>query len=225
MKINCLCNITFATNLKEFTILTYFAVLAIYCFKCDSYTSWSACDLELNKNKRKCTESGQTRCLAVMERENPRSKIKYIKKCATRLENPCHDKRVEDCQATLCDKDLCNFALTPTATLIASAYRCKECNSTISWADCDYHAVEVFCGAGFRKCFKLEFKKSGKMQYTKGCTVPLACGNSSRHMPDANDRNIQCCGQHICNEARTNSAPVVFFGALFFVSIVFVLTP
>lgn len=160
-----------------------------------------------------------------MSRGSPRDKTTYKKRCAKRLENPCHDKRKEDCQATLCDKDLCNFALAPCATLIAAAFRCYKCNSTISWADCDENAVEIFCGAGYRKCFKLEFQKSGIMEYTKGCTVPLACGDSADQMPNADDRGILCCGQNLCNGASISSIPIVYFGALFLVSMISVFTP
>ena len=160
-----------------------------------------------------------------MARDNPRDKIKYEKKCATRLENPCHGKRVEDCQVTLCDKDLCNFAITPGATLIASGFRCMQCNSTISWEDCEEHAVEVFCGAGLRKCFKLEFQKSDRTEYVKGCTVPLVCGNSSQHMPNADDRTIKCCGQHICNEAGKSDTQIVSFSIVVFVMTIFLFSP
>lgn len=161
-----------------------------------------------------------------MQRESPRDKVTYKKDCAGRLFNPCNGKRVEDCRSTLCDKDLCNFALTPSATLIASGFRCYWCQSTKSWDDCVDSQQEIFCGTGFRKCFKLEFKKpGGVIEYTKGCAVPLACGNSSINMPQAEARNIYCCGQHICNGASTSSSPIVLFGPLLLVIVIVVFSP
>ena len=194
----------------------HFAGLAIYCFHCESEVSWADCDLNL-KEERTCQGPDQTRCIAVMARTSPIHKTTYKKQCASRLENPCNGKRKEDCQATLCDKDLCNFALSPQSTLIAAEFRCFKCSSTISWEDSDENAIEVFCGVGYRKCFKLEFKKIGMIQYYKGCTVPLACGDSADQMPNADDREILCCGQRLCNGA---SIPTVCFGALLLVSMI-----
>ena len=153
-----------------------------------------------------------------MERKNPRERVEYRKDCANRLENPCHEKRVEDCRSTLCDGDLCNFALTPSATLIASGFRCFRCISEKSWDDCVEKAEEIICETGYRKCYKLEFKReNGVTEYIKDCTVPLACGNSSINMPQAERRNIQCCGQHLCNGASIKSSPVAIFGLLLLV--------
>lgn len=197
------------------------AGLAIFCFNCESEISWADCDLRLNETERTCSGPDDTRCLAVMERKSPRDKTKYIKKCTTRLFNPCDDKRKEECQATLCDTDLCNFALRPQSTLIAAEFRCYKCDSITSWEDCDQNAVEVICGAGYRKCFKLEFQKSGITEYYKGCTVPLACGDSAELMPNADDRDILCCGQILCNRAGIHTA---YFGALFLVSMISVFT-
>ena len=185
--------------------------MAILCFNCDSKVSWSDCDLKLNETKRTCSGEDETRCIAITARQSPRDQTEYKKGCTKRLDNPCDDKRKEDCEATICDKDLCNFALSPDSTLIAAGFRCHKCASTISWEDCDQNAVEVYCGVGYRKCFKLEFKKLGMIEYYKGCTVPLACGDSAKLMPDFEDRKILCCGQHLCNGA---GIPTVYFGAL-----------
>ena len=195
--------------------------MAILCFKCESEVSWADCDLMLTEKDRTCSGPHDTRCMAVMERPSPRDKTKYKRSCTTRLNNPCDGKRKEECQVTLCDKDLCNFALRPEATLIAAAFRCYECASIISWEDCDQNAVEVSCGAGYRKCFKLEFEKSGIIEYYKGCTVPLACGESAERMPNADDREILCCGQMLCNRA---GIPTTYLGALFLVSMISVFT-
>ena len=185
--------------------------MAIHCFNCKSEISWADCDLSLNGTERTCSKPDHTRCMAVMKRENPGDKTSYEKGCATRLENPCDEKRKEDCQATMCDKDLCNFAVSPQSTLIAAGFRCYKCLSTISWKDCDKKAVEIFCGAGFRKCSKIEFKTSGIIEYSKGCNVPLACGDSADQMPNADDRGIWCCGQLLCNGASISTD---YFGAL-----------
>ena len=159
-----------------------------------------------------------------MEAPTRRDRIEYKKRCVSRLDNPCREKRLEECQITLCDKDLCNFALTPTATLIASAFRCKQCESKISWGDCDDNAVEVFCGAGFRKCFKRRYSEPEDhvTKYSKGCTVPLACGDSSGEMPNADQRTIYCCGQHVCNTVERNGASVFLVGVLLLGSIMFI---
>jgi len=199
----------------------YFAGVGIHCFNCDSEVSWADCDLDLNETERTCSGSDKTRCIAEMSRENPRDKTKYKKSCTTRLNNPCDDKRKEDCQATMCDKDLCNFALSPGATLLPAGFRCYKCASTISWEDCDQNAVEIYCGVGYRKCSKLEFKKSGLVEYYKGCTVPLACGDSAALMPNAEDRGILCCGQNLCNGAGITT---VYFGVLLLVSMISVFT-
>lgn len=172
------------------------------------------------KYKTYCPGQHQ-RCAAVMEAPTRRDKIQYKKKCASRLDNPCRERRLEECKITLCDKDLCNFALTPTATLIASAFRCKQCESKISWGDCDNKAVEVFCGAGFRKCFKRRYSEDQVTVYSKGCTVPLACGNSSDKMPNADKRSINCCGQHVCNTVERNGASVFLMGVLLLGSMMF----
>ena len=199
-----------------------FAALAIHCFKCTSPTSWSHCDLLVNQEANRDCPAEKIRCIAVMERKNPRERVEYRKDCANRLENPCHEKRVEDCRSTLCDGDLCNFALTPSATLIASGFRCFRCISTKSWDDCVEKAEEIICDTGYRKCYKLEFKReNGVTEYIKDCTVPLACGNSSINMPQAERRNIKCCGQHLCNEASIKSSPVAIFGPLLLVIVVF----
>lgn len=197
------------------------AGMAILCFNCESEVSWADCDLDLNETARTCSGPHETRCMAVVERPSPRDKTKYRKGCATRLHNPCDEKRKEDCQTTLCDKDLCNFALRPDSTLIAAGFSCFECTSTISWEDCDQNAVEVFCGAGYRKCFKLEFKTSDIIEYSKGCTVPLACGDSAELMPNSKDRGILCCGQILCNRAGIDTG---YFGALFVVSMISLFT-
>ena len=196
--------------------------MAILCFNCESSISWADCDLQLNESKRTCSGPDKTRCMAVMQRESTRLKTTYKKGCSARLNNPCDDKRREECQATLCDKDLCNFALSPDSTLIASAFRCYKCTSTISWEDCDQNAVKVHCGAGYRKCFKLELKKSGITVYYKGCTVPLACGDSADQMPNADDQSILCCGQILCNRA---GIPTVHFSALLLVGMISVFNP
>lgn len=195
--------------------------LAIHCFKCHSEMSWSDCDLDLNvKPDRDCPED-KIRCMAVMERESPREKMVYKKDCAHRLFNPCHERRVEDCRSTLCDSDLCNFALTPEATLIASGFRCFRCKSTKSWDDCVEKAEEIFCNTGYRKCYKLEFRKKEGTEYIKDCTVPLACGNSSINMPQAANRTIHCCGQHLCNGTGILSSPMVIVGPLLLLIVVF----
>ena len=187
-------------------------------------TSWSECDLKMNDN-RLCNDKNHKRCAAIMEAETRRDKIKYSKKCIARLENPCHERRREECRITLCDKDLCNFSLTPTATLIASSFKCKKCVSEISFEDCDYHSVVVFCGAGYRKCYKQTFTyQNGITEYRKGCTVPLACGDSQDKLPHKDDRDIQCCGQHICNAGvRVKNGPSMFIaGSLLLGSVMLV---
>ena len=198
-----------------------FAGMAIYCFNCESRVSWSDCDLKLNATERTCAGPHETRCIAVTSRPTPRDETTYKKGCATRLHNPCNDKRKEDCESTLCDKDLCNFALSPGATHIAAGFRCYVCASTVSWKDCDRNAVEVYCGVGYRKCFKRELKKSGGIEYSKGCTVPLACGDSAKLMPDAENREILCCGQHLCNGA---GIPIVYSGVLLLFRLISVFT-
>ena len=184
--------------------------------------SWSDCDV--NVDNPECKEPNKERCGAQMVAETQRDKIEYRKACYDRLTNPCHEKRIDECRITLCEKDLCNFALTPTATLIASAFRCIKCNSTISWEDCDDQGEEIICGAGFRKCSKLEHKKEGFIEYSKGCIVPLACGETGdKHMPDAKNREMYCCGQHFCNRVGINRASNFFFGALLLSSMMLVL--
>lgn len=159
-----------------------------------------------------------------MKAETRRDKIKYEKRCVNRLESPCKEKRLEECKVTLCDKELCNFAITPTATLVASSFRCKFCQSNVSFDDCDKNALEIYCGAGFRKCFKSTFKfKNGKTEYAKGCTVPLACGPSQEKMPNNDSRTIECCGQHVCNVVERNSTSVFLMGALLMGSVILVL--
>lgn len=195
--------------------------MAIFCFHCESEVSWSDCDLKMNESKRTCSGPHDTRCMALVERPSPRQKTVYKKGCTTRLHNQCDEKRKEDCQVTLCDKDWCNFALSPDSTLIAAGFRCYHCASNISWEDCDQNAVENFCGAGFRKCFKLESTESGIKEYHKGCIVPLACGDSAKLMPNAKDREIECCGQLLCNRA---GIPTIYFGSLFLVSMTSVFT-
>ena len=189
------------------------------CLRCESNISWSGCDI--NTTYKSFCGGQHQRCAAVMEAPTRRDKIKYIKKCVSRLDNPCRERRREECRITFCEKDLCNFALTPTATLIASAFRCKQCESKISWGDCDNKAVEVFCGAGFRKCFKRRFTEDGVTVYSKGCTVPLACGDSQVKMPNNDQRNITCCGQHVCNMAERNGASVFLMGVLLLGSMIF----
>lgn len=187
-----------------------------HCLKCDSKVSWSQCEIE-TKADRVCTDSAHKRCAAYMEAKEKRDKISYHKRCFDRLENPCHGVRIDQCRVTICDKDLCNFSLTPTATLLASSFRCRQCESNISWSHCDRNSVEVFCGAGYRKCYKEEYKRSdGVMEYAKGCTVPAACGEENlAKMPDAENREyFHCCGQHICNSVVRKSSSIFVIGAL-----------
>ena len=192
-----------------------------HCLECNSEVSWSECDLE--QNYKKYCNGYYQRCASIMKAETRRDKIKYHKKCVGRLESPCKERRTEECKVTFCDKDLCNFAITPTATLIASSFRCKQCQSNVSWDDCENNEVEIFCGAGFRKCFKSTFDiKNGKTEYSKGCTVPLACGESQYKMPNAASRTIECCGQHVCNVVERNSTSVFLMGVLLMGSVILV---
>ena len=183
------------------------------CLNCKSKISWSDCDI--NTTYKNYCPRPHERCAAFLKAQTRRDRIEYIKQCVPRLDNPCDERRFEECRITFCYKELCNFALTPTATLLASSFRCKQCDSRISWTDCDDKAVEVFCGAGFRKCFRSSYLIADDVtEYSKGCTVPLACGNSSVKMPDAYNRDIKCCGQHVCNTAERNGPSVFLMGAL-----------
>ncbi|PFX29901.1 uncharacterized protein LOC111324314 [Stylophora pistillata] len=194
-------------------------VLALRCFKCESDRSWIECDLDEKKTVEECSEE-QIRCSSIMLRANPREKLKYSKGCVNRLHNPCHQKRVDDCRSTFCDSELCNFALTPEATLIASGFRCFRCNSTKSWDDCVSKAEEVFCNTGYRKCFKMKFRRdNGVIEYSKGCTVPLDNSSTTRRLADR--RDLYLCGQHLCNGATIVCSPMmVIFGPLLLVMMV-----
>ena len=177
------------------------------CLECESDVSWSDCDV--NQRYSEYCPGKYQRCASVEAKMGSGEK-KYVKKCISRLDNPCDQNDYKECRATICDKRLCNFAVTPSAILIATPFQCNQCFSEISWKDCEEKSVVVYCGAGFSKCFKSEFKEEASpTQFAKGCTVPVACPNSSLNMPNAENRKIECCGQQICNMVE-HALPSVF---------------
>ena len=89
---------------------------------------------------------------------------------------------------------------------VVSSLNCFTCTSHASFQSCDIDARKESCGPATR-CGKLSFKLPGIHRYRKGCISAVYCYDPDRYcrsIIDAEDCEISCCPQDLCNSATKN---------------------